>query len=378
MAPTNKNKKFMEKLLQIEGAVIEAKNPHLSVIQSPSPSLNFCFGNGQGLPRGYSMLLYGPPRGGKSVICNAMAGQAHRDYPDGWVIKFNTEFREGGQTDAAQKALYGIDPERYIAYEVNQPDQIFDVIEHQLAALAADGMDIVLVIIDSLNGIQGRRQMNADSIMVQQIGDNAATIQEGLKRILATQRKHNFALILTSHIRAQMDTKTSGGAIVHTTQTTAIRPAVSYATQHHCEYYMYTAPAGGADAKKDMTGKALEDDSVTDLQGNAERTGHKIRVKMTDNSVGPKGRVGEFTLDYNHGIVNTHEEVFYLGVARGIIERPTNVMYAFDGKEWRGKEAMANAIKDDPAMSDKILAELKKRDMAGMFKGDEPNATTEE
>ena len=69
------NKDFMKRLLKLEGAVTESRNPHLNVIQSPSPSLNFTFGNGQGLPRGYSMLLYGPPRGGKSVICNAMAGQ---------------------------------------------------------------------------------------------------------------------------------------------------------------------------------------------------------------------------------------------------------------------------------------------------------------
>jgi RecA/RadA recombinase len=368
MAPSNKNKKFMEKLLKLEGAVTESRNPHLNVIDSPSPSLNFTFGNGQGLPRGYSMLLYGPPRGGKSIICNAMAGRLHTINPEAWVVKFNTEFREGGQSDDSQKRIYGVDPDRYIGYEVNQPDHIFDRIEKDLAAMVQDGMDLGLVIIDSLNGVQGRRGMNADSIMTQQIGDNALTIQEGLKRILPVQRKCNFALIVTSHIRAQMDTKTGGSSIVHTSHTTAIRPAVSYGTQHHCEYYMYVAPATGEGSKADLSGKSFEDDSVEDLKGNAEKTGHKIRVKVTDNSIGPKGRVGEFTLDYHRGIINTHEEVFFLGVARGIIEKPNNVMYAFNGVEWKGKEAMANAIRDDRALYDAILQELKRRDMAGFYK----------
>lgn len=372
MASNSKNKKFMERLMKLEGAVRESRNPHLNVIQSPSPSLNFCFGNGQGLPRGYSMLLYGPPRGGKSVICNAMAGQLHRDNPEAWVVKFNTEFREGGQTDDSQKKVYGIDPERYIGYEVNQPDHIFDRIEKELAASVQDGMDLGLVIIDSLNGIQGRRAMNADSIMTQQIGDNALTIQEGLKRILPIQRKANFGLIVTSHIRSQMDTKTGGSSVVHTSHTTAIRPAVSYGTQHHCEYYMYVSPAGGADSKVDAFGNKFIDESVEDLQGNGEKTGHKIRVKITDNSVGPKGRVGEFTMDYHRGIVNVFEEVFLLGVARGIIEKPNNVMYAFGGHEWKGREAMLTAIRDDQELARKILMELKRRDMAGFYQEEAP------
>ena len=366
-----KNKKFMEKLLKLEGAVKESRNPHLNVIQSPSPALNFTFGNGHGLPRGYSMLLYGPPRGGKSIICNAMAGQCHRDYPDAWVIKFNTEFRENGQTDDSQKRVYGIDPERYMAIEANSPDKIFDVIEKEIAALAQDGMDIGLVIIDSLNQIQGRRSMNADTIMTQQIGDNALTIQEGLKRILPVQRKHNFALIVTSHIRAQMDTKVSGGAIVHTTPTNAIRPAVSYGTQHHCEYYMYVCPATGSENKVDAFGKKFEDENALDMRDNAEKTGHKIRVKLTDNSVGPKGREGIFTFDYHKGFINQFEEAFELGVARGIIERPNNTMYAFEGREWKGREAMLTAIRDDREMVQKVLQELKRRDMAGFYKDEE-------
>lgn len=360
---SGKSKKFMEKLLKLEGAIAEARNVHASILDSPSPSLNFTFGKGHGLPRGHSMLLYGPPRGGKTIICNAMAGKLHQDNPEAWVIKFNTEFRENAQD---QKSVWGIDSARYLAYEVNQPDFIFDRIEKDIFAMIQDGMDLGLVIIDSLNGIQGRRAMNADSIMTQQIGDNALTIQEGLKRILPVQRKGNFGLILTSHIRAQMEQK-SGSAVVHTSKTTAVRPAVSYGTQHHCEYYMYVEPDMTKDGKVDLSGKTFTDTSVTDLDDNNERTGHKVRVRMMDNSLGPKGRVGEFTLDYEKGIINVHEEVFLLGVNRGIIGRPNQVMYEFGGVEWKGKEAILNAIRDDHQLSQKILQELKRRDLIGMF-----------
>ena len=134
---------------------------------------------------------------------------------------------------------------------------------------------------------------------------------------------------------------------------------------------MYVSPATGAENKVDAFGAKFEDTTVTDMRDNAERTGHKIRCKLTDNSVGPKGREGIFTFDYHRGFVNQFEEVFHLGVNRGIIERPTNVMYAFDGVEWRGEEATMVALRDDPALAQKILQELKRRDMAGFYQKDE-------
>jgi RecA/RadA recombinase len=356
----------MERLIKGPGAVLATRNVHADVIDSPSPGLNFTFGNGQGLPAGYSLLLYGPPRGGKSIICSALAGQVHRNDPDAFVVKYNTEFREDAQLDDSQRRVWGIDPDRYIGYDRNDPE-IFDHIEKDLAANCQDGMKLKLVIIDSINMMQGRRAMNADTVMQQQVGDNAATIQEGLRRILPIQRKHNFALILTSHVRSVMDKKAANAANVYLTHDTAVRPAVSWAVQHHCEYFMFVNPAGGQDGKKDMLGNEFTNSGVEDMYGNKDKTAHKVRVRMMDATIGPKGRNAEFTLDYRRGIINVHEEVFQLGLSCGIITKPNNVMHEFDGKSWKGKEAMLTALKDDPDLQRKILQELKTRDLAGFY-----------
>lgn len=355
----------LSRLQGLEGAVNVRRNVHDTVIATRSPSFNFIFGHGYGLPEGYSMLLYGPPRGGKSVICNEMIGWLHQSDPEAVAVKFNTEFRESAQVDDAMCKMYGIDPARLISYEVNQPDQIFDRIEKEIAAECQDGLKVKLVIIDSLNGMQGRRGMNADSIMTQQIGDNALTIQEGLKRILPVQRKYNMGLILTSHIRAQMD-------VAEQMRGNKVRPAVSYGTQHHCEYYVYVEPDRTKDGKVALDGSAFEDASLTDLKGKSERTGHKITAKMMDSSLGPKGRSGQFTFDYTHGIINTHEEVFLLGVSRGVIEHPTNVTYTYKGLDYRGKEAMWTAIKNDPQLYQNILQDLRIKELNGTIKDDVP------
>jgi RecA/RadA recombinase len=369
-------KDFMSKLLAAPGAVQGDFNPHSYVIRSPSPSLNFIFGNSQGLPAGYSVLLYGPPRGGKSIIANAMAGQLHQDDPDAWVVKYNTEFRERGQLTPEQARVWGIDLNRYVAYERNDPE-LFDHIERDLAALVDEGMKLKLVIIDSQTQIQGRRGMNADTIMTQQIGDNAATVQEGLKRILPVQRKHGFALITTSHIRSQIEQGGKSSAVVNTSRTTSVRPAVSYGTQHHCEYYLYVNPATGEESKVDLLKKKVfEDDSVRDFDDHSEKTGHKVRVRMMDSSLGPKGRAGEFSFDYRKGIFNTHEEVFLLGTLRGIIDRPNQLVYRWAGLDYKGKEAMLEAIKNHPEIRKDILNELMRRDLSGSITlTDEEKAT---
>jgi RecA/RadA recombinase len=199
------SKKWMEKLAKLDGAVDRAYNPFNNIIRTPSPSVNFIFGNTHGLPLGYSMVLYGPPKGGKSVLANAMIGQLHRDDPDAIAIKFNTERRESVQLTDRMMQVYGIDSSRYIAYETNSAATVFDRIANDIKAMCQEGAPIKLIIIDSITSIVGRRAENADSIETQQIGDDAATLQAGLKMILGTIRDHRIALVLITQLRAEMD-----------------------------------------------------------------------------------------------------------------------------------------------------------------------------
>lgn len=357
-------KNFLAALQDMEGAVVGEFNPHASVISSPSPSMNFIYGNGQGLPRGFGEIRFGPPRGGKTIACNANAGQVHRDYPEGYVVKFDCEFREKAQMSPHMLAnVYGIDPKRYICFQVNDPVSVFDRIEKDIAALCDDGMDLPLIIIDSLNGIQGRRSLNADTIETQQIGDRALTLQEGFARILKVQRKHNIAIIATAHVRAEMD-------MIEQKRGNKVKMAQSYGVRHWAEYYMYTEPflskSKGSD--KDALGNTFEDSSVKDFADRAEQTGHKIRVTMKDSSLGPKGRVGIFTFDYHRGIINTHEEVFFLGTRRGVIERVNQSTFAFGDQKWTGgAPAMLEALRTNPDLSRAVLAELRARDIAGNY-----------
>lgn len=350
-------KNWMAKLQALDGAVVDHVDPFLKVVQSGSPSVNFTFGNTWGLPQGYTLALYGPPKGGKSVLANSMIGQLHKSDPEAWAVKYNTEFRELAQLRPDDYPIWGIDPSRYIAYQNNTPTGVFDHLVNDVAAQCQEGLPLKLVVIDSLSTIRGRRDMNSDTIETQQIGDQALTIQEGLKRILPVQRKYGFALVLVLQIRAEMDP-------MELRRHNAVKMAASFGVKHYAEYFMYVEENRNAEARTDLLGNELKDESLKDIRNKeGERIARKVRVCMKDSSMGTPGRCGEFTFNYNSGIINVHEEAFLLGVARGIIERPNQLSYAFGNKKWAGKAAMLDALQQDADLMKEILQALKNLDV---------------
>lgn len=357
-------KNWMTQLQKLSGAVDQSQreNAYAHVLKSPSPSLNFTFGKAWGLPSGYTLALWGPKKGGKTLVTNAFSGQLHVDDPDAIVVKFNTEMREDVQMTPEDYRIWNIDRDRYMTYETNLPEEIFDAIEGPINEMIQAGAPIKLVIIDSTNNIRGRRSLNADSVGVQQIGDHALTMKDGLSRILAVQRRNKFGLIMTCHVAAEMD-------MLEQKRGNKFKMSAANALMHYSEYFMFVERNDNADARKDLSGVDLVDESRVGIDGKAERTAHKIRVTMKENSLGVRGRVGEFTFGYGKGIINVHEEVFQLGINRGIIERPSNATYVFGERKWNGKEAMLAAIASEPDLQKAITQKLMLQDIEAVASG---------
>lgn len=358
----NKNKSFMAKLSKIDGAVNDRSSIHTRVLSTKSPSFNFIFGNGWGLPLGYTMALSGPPKAGKTVISKFMVAQMHADYTDGWALVFNTEMRDRAQLSTNQARLWGIDLDRYKGFDVNRPELIFDTISHEIVDLMDQGMDVKMIVIDSISSVLGRAGLKNDSVLDRTFADKATTIGEGLGRVLELQRKYNFGLILPTQIRAEMDPH-------EVARGNKTRMAAAFQLQHHAEYFCFVDEDTTLNGRSDILGNKLEDLSMTDIKDDAERTGHKIRFCMKNSSCGPKRRAGAFTFDYKLGIINTHEEVFQLGVNRGVIIHPSNSAYEFEGAKWHGRPSMLDAIKNDHELYNKILAKVKEPDIRGLTDG---------
>lgn len=332
--------KWMKQLNNMEGAVDKEYNPFAveNVLRSPSPSLNWIFGKGAGLPFGYGAILYGPPKSGKSLVSNLLVGGLHDQDSEAIAIKFNTEMREGGQMED----YWGVDQDRYMAYDVNEPQYIFDRIKNEILPMVEQGMPLKLIIIDSLQGIQGVKESNRESITGHLIGDHAKTIGDGLKAILPVIRRHKIALVCTSHIRANLDAGMYGPKE---------KMGGSWAQKHFFEYFIEVKKDGSSASK-------IEDDTVKDFRGKKQQVGHKIFVKMAESSVGVHGRSGQFTLSYDEGLINTEEEIAVLAKSMNLVEMPNNRTYIVGDKKYTSKADFFKGLQEDTELANELLEKI--------------------
>ncbi len=372
--PVERRKNWFKELSKLEGAVVEDTNPHLNVIQTPSPAVNFTFGNGWGLPRGSSLLIGGPPKGGKSTIINAMIGQLHRDDPNAVVVKFNTEFRETSQMPPSEFQKWGIDRERYICIESNEPEDIFDPLicprdsmtgkpkPGKLLQIIDEGCPVALVIYDSVNVVQGRRQRTAKSITATTIGDRAAMLQDAFGAMMKPLKQRHISVVATCHVGAELDEAAQMRGDKE-------RMKVANGLKHLLEYWMFVESILG---KKANVGLLQDDEkygryedvaSGKDFRGNSDRTAHRIRVQMKGSTLGPVGRTAEFMYDYQRGVIDQYVEAFLLAKNRGVLEKPNNMTYKFGDLKWVGEKAAVEAFRDDPALVKAVLQELHRRDL---------------
>lgn len=352
---------LMSKLYKLDGAVKRDYDPYAHVIEPVSPSLAYLFDNSWGLPFGYTCLLWGEQKGGKSLIARMMVGALHKQDPEAVALYYNTEMREELQATPAQLATFGIDPNRYIAFDVNEPGLIFDPIETEVPKLIEEGLNIKLIVIDSITDILGLKMMNADSVTQQLMGDKAQTQANGLDRIKGVLRRNRIACILTAQARAEMD-------MHEQMRGKKIKMAAAWAVKHKAEYFIMVEHLKTAEGKKDLLGNSFQDKNIANIMSSAKDgefdiAGRKIRCTMEQSSCGRDGRVGIFTLHKDLGLINTHEEVFLLGKAFGAIEEPTQGHFQFGERKWHGKEAILSSLKEDSTLRGNILAACKHIDL---------------
>jgi RecA/RadA recombinase len=264
------------------------------------------------------------------------------------AIYFNTELR--GQL---QHGVFPeLDRDLLTIYDTKDPVEIFDRVEKDIKPMVQDGMPLKIIVIDSLTNVQGIKRKDADSVSDHLRGDHALTIQTGLDKLVPFCKQNKILLIGTSQMRANQ----KGGPGAPDTQM-----AESWLVKHTFEYFMSLRRAGAADDRVDMDGNEFAQEGMKDARDNKLLTGHKIYVKCEANSIGPQGRSAVFTMDYKKGIINQHEEVFFMGKNTGVIKLQGQT-YSYGSHSIRGQAAFANLIKENPQLYEAILADVKKLD----------------
>jgi len=360
--------KALNRLKNLEGVVKERFDPWQpsNLLRSSSPGVNWLFGHTHGMPRGYSALFWGPGKAGKTLLANDIGGQLHKSDPTSVVWKADVEQRDEGQLDQASADRFGIDLDRWIVSRGNSPELVWDRLCTEIPAAIEEGLNIGLVIVDSISEIQGRREAENQSVNDMTIGDQAQTNQIGLRRFLDIQRKHKIGLILIGHARAEMD--------MWKARKSKTRPGVAGGVLHHCEFWLNIEKNETKTGNQNELEQGLVDEGRKGMDDKPETTGHKIRVWMQSSTMGCQNRVAEFTIDYQKGIVSQFEEVFRLGVRWGIITRPTAMTYQIGEQKFTGKPVCLKALAESKELQQKVIARLIELEGTDTV----PEATTEE
>jgi RecA/RadA recombinase len=344
--------KWLADLKKLDSAVDFEYNSYdpANCLYSPSPYLNWLTANGaNGFPKNSSILFFSEPKSGKSFLCLSMIAEMHKRDPEGIAVYVSTELR--GQLQAI--GFPGIDPDRILIIDSNDPVEIFDeLLDQNLKAKVQDKMPLRMFILDSVTGVLGIKRKAAESIEQHLIGDAALTIGHAMQNIVPWCKRNKILLIGTAQMRANIDSNPYAEKT---------KMQASFAVKHSFEFFISVKKANAADDKKDLEGKTFEDD-IKDARGNNLINAHKVYAKMEASSIGSAGRAGVFTISYTNGLINQHEESFFLGVNAGVIKKEGTRNYSFGDKKWTSKGDCALAIKDDPKLAAAILEEVRKLD----------------
>jgi RecA/RadA recombinase len=311
--------------------------------QTKSPALNYLFGKSFGLKAGYTAMIYGPPKSGKSLLSYAFAGHLHQTDPEAIVLHFDTEFRDNTHWYKA----FGIDEERFVSRQTNDPTEIFDYIANDVKAMLQDGAKIKMIIIDSLAAIMYPKEGNKDSTTDHVMGDAGAYLPGAVKKILPIIRQFKIATLLCQHIRANFDPNMA-----------KYKPYTvpgGHGLKHSVEFWLLVEKINNKDSR-------VFDGDKKDGAGNPIQIGHKLRVKMEESSMSPQNRAVEVDLSYTDGIINTADQVASLAVSMGIVEQ-AGAWVMHNGKKWQGVANFALALKEDLDLEKTLIDKIKENDI---------------
>lgn len=365
-------KKWMSMLLKDEKNIKNSDVTKKARVMTPSHSLNWALGGG--VYRGYTTCFYGPEGSGKSLLSMMSAGALMQSDPDAIVVTISTEMRAPVPEKVAQ---LGVDPERHIIREVNTIHDVFDWISSDesnfknsdgsgggpgLLYMLKEGAPIKGIIIDSIKGIRGPKEIGAETAEKENMGDLSKFLNPALRQVLPVFREYDIMAIFVQQVNMNLNADE-----VKYQNKKYVLPS-GQAIRHFCETMALVERVTSKDSK--IFSEELSSLRDTDLQ-----EGHTVRVKVEKANLDSPHREAEFVVKYNQGIVNRGAEVFKLAKGTRVIIHPLNdkgspinTQYVWVDpktgevkKKWIGEKTATDEIEKDPELQRQIAEDVTKK-----------------
>jgi hypothetical protein len=229
----------------------------------------------------------------------------------------------------------------------NDPVEIFDFIYGDLNKKLQDGAPIRAIGIDSMRAIVYPADQKDESTKQNMGGSAAKYLEPVLKQCIKVTYQHRIPFFLVQQVYQEID--------IYKARTEPWVIPGGIALRHASDYILIV---------EKLTQKKNRIEEGKNLIGGDQQMGHKVRVFFRKNKTANPYRTAEFTLHYEHGIVDTPNELYNLAKAAGIIYhpisdntgRPNNSMWTIDGYEpIRGEENFRQWFFSNKDIQDRAL-----------------------